>query len=259
VLGRFALKERRSSPSRSLHGHQVKPKPVDASMDAPIQRAARDAFDPSIILPAQQPEFADIHHPLEIDSQFAGLFFLINVFIALDLYGDFSRPGIGLRGLSPFELLLLLGRIWFGRAFKADRISATLLSLSGLRARSRPGRHFEVPLREPPGRWFLPWTRSEWKKAGYKVERKWSADQQEWITALSSYLNARLALSLGISDSKEALEFFVRRPGKIIMGETEICIAFAIDLHPVELRMIGVDRDPGWIPAAGRTMRFEFK
>jgi hypothetical protein len=101
------------------------------------------------ITATEPPAPTNIDHPA-VATNFGGLFFLLNAFLALKLYGDFTRPGDGLKGLSPFELMHLLGTRWFGAAFKADPIAPLLIALAGLEPGERPGRLFEPP------RWTVP-------------------------------------------------------------------------------------------------------
>jgi hypothetical protein len=43
------------------------------------------------------------------------------------------------------------------------------------------------------------------------------------------------------------------------MGASDLEVGFSLETYPLEIRLAGLDRDPGWIPAAGRTVRFRFE
>ena len=95
-----------------------------------------------------------------IRTEFGGIFYLLNVAIALDLYGDFTqprRPGIA---LSPWDLLSLIGRAWFGRPFERDPVWALLAQLSGRLPNEAPGTGF-APGESwaVPAGWLAPWDR----------------------------------------------------------------------------------------------------
>jgi hypothetical protein len=45
----------------------------------------------------------------------------------------------------------------------------------------------------------------------------------------------------------------------ILLTEVHLDIFFALSEHPVEIRLAGLDRDPGWVPAAGRFVRFNYQ
>jgi hypothetical protein len=38
----------------------------------------------------------------------------------------------------------------------------------------------------------------------------------------------------------------------------DVTVAFPLAGHPLPLRIAGLDRDPGWLPAAGLAVRFAF-
>ena len=55
----------------------------------------------------------------------------------------------------------------------------------------------------------------------------------------------------------------VRAPGWRELVEIETTSArvdahFSLAKHPIELRMAGLDRDPGWVPAGGRSIYFHY-
>jgi hypothetical protein len=68
------------------------------------------------------------------------------------------------------------------------------------------------------------------------------------------WIELRLQLGLGSSPAR-----FVRQTGVIVRAQQRIDVHFALALHPLEVRMAGLDRDPGWIPAAGADLRFVYE
>jgi len=226
---------------------------------------------------SRSPSFIDQFAPAPpMTSDYAGLFFLLNIFLVLGLYGDFTDPARQARGLSPFELLLLLGRRWFGRAFAADPIGPILRTLAGLAPREPVGRHFDAPSWSVPDDWLRPWPRhrarvvtsaggvSRWHKTGFPIADRWCVPRapgwlrRRWISGLARYLEARLARALGIEDMTAALAMVVRLRGTIAVDGDRVDVRFALNDHPLALRLAGLDRDPGWIPAAGRSIGFHF-
>ncbi len=88
------------------------------------------------------------------------------------------------------------------------------------------------------------------------VEANESADRlQRWVGWMASYFRARLVLALGRED---AVVLLCTRPARVVFTLTHIDVSFSLDHHPIELRMAGLDRDLGWIPAAGRYVSFHF-
>ena len=225
----------------------------------PIERRPSDLPD---VLEAIAPS----PDPRAVATGFGGLFFLLNVFLVLGVYGDFTRPSDGLKGLSPFELLLLLGRRWFGKAFVADPLAELLAELAGLQPGERPGRLFEAPTWSIPDAWLSPWiaaglTRPDAVFAfadDASVPRAAAWRRRRWLTRLSGFLQARLTLALGERDGRSALVTTCRQPGRITRDRDRLEIHFPLADHPIALRLAGLDRDPGWIPAAARYVEFRF-
>ncbi|HZI57195.1 MAG TPA: hypothetical protein VFF39_10490, partial [Verrucomicrobiae bacterium] len=77
-----------------------------------------------------------------------------------------------------------------------------------------------------------------------------------WVGWMASYFRARLVRALGRED---AVALLCTRPARVVFTLTHIDVTFSLDHHPIELRMAGLDRDLGWIPAAGRYLAFHFK
>lgn len=199
-----------------------------------------------------------------VQSEFGGLFFLLNVFLALGVYGDFTRPDDGLKGLSPFELLVIVGRRWFGAAFDADPMAAMLAQLAGLQPGERPGRLFEAPVWSPPQAWLSPWTAEGISPGTFAwadipdPRRSPAWRRRRWLDRFTRYLAARLALALGERSGPAARDIVCRQLGRISRDGDRLDVHFPLADHPIALRLAGLDRNPGWIPAAGRQIEFHF-
>jgi hypothetical protein len=281
--GPVARKEgrlRTGAPVPADGGQSVPDVPVARALDrhtAPTRPIAAPATPPPPLPIATQTSAASAPAPIfnGVESAHAGLFFLLNVFLALGLYGDFSDPVRRLRGLSPFELMLLLGRRWIGSAFAADPLEPALRSLAGLTPRERVGRNFEAPVWAPPEDWLTPWPgarmrvrsgrfgSSKWHPAGFPAGDHWHTPRAQpwlrrrWVACLARYLEARIARALASAD-RAALATLLHRAGSVHVEPGQVQVAFALDAHPLAIRLAGLDRDPGWIPAAGRTIAFRF-
>jgi hypothetical protein len=237
----------------------------------------------------------------EIETDFGGLLFLLNALLALGLYGDFSRPGHALAGLSPFGLLRLLGRAWFGRRFIDDPLHGLLVGLAGGRSADTP-RHFEARSWSVPRTWLSPWSAAGpatigghplrpmlWHEAGFPLAELDPEDSDaaamraarrlglrrtvrrarhpflpaparaRWVTCLRLYLEARLARALRSGGGAEAAAALCRRPARIALEGEALTARFMLHDHPIAIRAAGLDRDPGWIPAARRDVRYAFQ
>ncbi len=247
----------------------------------------------------------------DISTQFGGIFYLLNVALALELYGDFTQPRATGIGLSPWDWLALIGRAWFGSAFEQDSVWRLLAELAGRSSRQSLGGDFLPPDSwVMPVDWFLPWGDVDvlnvtiqrnrlqlWHTAGFvitDVERETKntplaqarnlclqheklgevrlvrvyrqlqktnsrSKLRRWLNWQLLYLHARLKRALH-DDTPDALARLV-----CCHAATLYCTATTLDVYlslntlPIELRIAGLDRNPGWIPTAGRTIAFHFQ
>jgi hypothetical protein len=79
---------------------------------------------------------------------------------------------------------------------------------------------------------------------------------QRWVGWMAGYFRARLVRALG---RKDAVALLCKRPARVALTLTHVDVTFALEHHPIELRIAGLDRDLGWIPAAGRYVAFHFE
>jgi hypothetical protein len=244
-----------------------------------------------------------------IDTDFGGLFYLLNVALALELYGDFTAPRARNLALDPWDWLALLGEHWFGEAFLRDPLHGLLADCAGRAPRHRPGAGFAPPRdwRIDPD-WLAPW--GEVEHIGYRAghgrlrihhpagfvlfdlprdpaltPRAQAAAlcagypqlsnatiiiaavantpargrRQRWLLHLAAYLQQRLARALGMDAASTHLPDLVcRHRASVRPGPTSIDVHLSLADLPLALRCAGLDRDPGWIPAAGHSIRFHF-
>jgi len=73
---------------------------------------------------------------------------------------------------------------------------------------------------------------------------------------LMSIIRPRLQLALGVND--EDLPRYFKQRARIVVSVLNFDVYFALADLPIEIRLSGLDRDPGWVPAAGRTVRFHY-
>lgn len=97
----------------------------------------------------------------------------------------------------------------------------------------------------------------EWQRAEI-LETPSQSWAERWLGWMLPYLQARLSLALGIPPS-ETLAFVCSCPAQIVVTQTQLEAYFSLETHPIQLRISGLDRDPGWIPVAGRSVRFFFE
>jgi hypothetical protein len=226
--------------------------PLLAAAPGPASPEPRQTHPPIVDDPpapdaAPAPEILERHADLEaaepprpvdfeiaIDSGFAGVFFLLNVGIALGLYSDFTSPVQCGIDLNIWDFLALTGSALARSAgdFESDPIWPLLATLANRGDGEPPGADFTPP---PPWEGGLP------------------GPLAAWLAATVESIRERLALA-GIA----APSGVVRRYGRVTTTPAHLDVSFSLAAHPIEIRIAGLDRNPGWIPAAGRHVAFHF-
>lgn len=82
---------------------------------------------------------------------------------------------------------------------------------------------------------------------------------EQWLDWIVPYVRARLCRALGLADPSELARLVCVRRASIRLTAVHLDIFFALAEHPVEIRAAGLDRDPGWVPSAGRFVRFHYQ
>lgn len=81
---------------------------------------------------------------------------------------------------------------------------------------------------------------------------------QGWVARLVPYARARLRRALGVEDDEIAARLLVHT-ARVHATATHVDVVQPLDALPIEVRFAGLDRDPGWVPAAGRFIAFHFE
>ena len=160
-----------------------------------------------------------------VQTRLGGLFFLVNVGIDLGLYGDFTQPARPGIALDVWDFLTLAGR-QLARGAGDDAVWRLLAELAGRGPDDPPGAGSV-----PPG----------------------GATLADWTVATTDEIRVVLA-EAGLVPSR-----LLRRPATVHVTEAHVDVVFALAGHPLEIRIAGLDRDPGFVPAAGRHVAFHFE
>lgn len=254
---------------------------------------------------------------VSVDTAYGGIFYLLNVGIALDLYSDFTNPGDTGIPLAVWDFVTLLGYALVGEPLRLDPAWSLLAQLAGRNERDGPGKDFV-----PPDSWHVPiaWL-TAFNEADVRQSWQWSAEDgrlrvqhaeqflvldvpldssdlvdqltrevqmyqdvmgelhrlerlpqtvsthrmselpphvERWLDWLLPYLRARLCCALGLTEVHMLAHVFCKHAARILATSTHLDIFLSLNELPIEIRMAGLDRDPGWIPAAGRFVAFHF-
>jgi hypothetical protein len=248
-----------------------------------------------------------------IDTAFGGLFYLLNLALALELYGDFTMPAHPGIALPIWDFLALAGLELLGQPIRADPLWALLARMAGRAPEHTPGHEFAPPedWRISPA-WLAPfhvpaelrWSASADRlrvahPAGFlllDVARTDDARQldtemhdygpnitcvpgsiasatgeqtallaghaaplEHWLSCLMPYLRARLRRALGQLDDHEIAGLVCAYQASVCVSTARLDVLLSLADLPIAIRLAGLDRDPGWIPAAGRSVAFHFE
>jgi hypothetical protein len=196
---------------------------------------------------------------IHIDTVFGGLFYLINLALFLNLYNDFTSPmNVGIE-LPIWDFIALLGLELIGEAIKQDPIWPLLAQLAERDVQDAPGKDFT-----PPDIWQIP---PEWLKQFSGDEEEWATEKkfehgeepfQSWLNWLMPSICARLQRALNLDAKEQIAPMLVIHDAHVRLTATHLDVFFSLNTLPIEIRLAGLDRNPGWVPAAGRFISFYF-
>ncbi len=81
---------------------------------------------------------------------------------------------------------------------------------------------------------------------------------KKWLKNLAEYLQKRLFQALNLNTVEDLNAILFSRNAMISASATHLDITFGLADLPIAVRLAGIDRDPGWIPAAGKFVYFHF-
>lgn len=255
-------------------------------------------------------DYDDVHQLPEqpVYTDYGGLFYLLNLALYLELYGDITTPSVRDIPLGIWDFLALLGEQLVGAQLRRDPVWALLAQLAGRHEQTAPGSDCAMP-----DEWRLPaawlqafdgasewqWAANDgrlkvWHPAGFLVldvvlnleienqlasellayaayspqlvnrayQEKLAHDLdragnslERWLDWFTPYARARLRRAMGADDAGREL---CKSRARVFVTATHLDVMFSLADLMVEIRLAGLDRDPGWIPATGRIIRFHF-
>ena len=82
---------------------------------------------------------------------------------------------------------------------------------------------------------------------------------ERWLSCLMPYVRARLRRALGQLDNYEIARLVCAHQASVRISTARLDVFLSLADLPIAIRLAGLDRDPGWIPAAGRSVAFHFE
>lgn len=247
----------------------------------------------------------------QIETDYGGLFYLLNLGLYLELYGYITTQSVRDIPLDVWDFIALVGERFAGGKLRDDPVWALLAQLAGRDEAQEPGAgcvmtdDWRVPTEwmEPfESDSFWQWTVDEerlrvWHPAGFialdlPLESGDPADQlrremrsfaelapqtarvdfiprataigvarsslQRWLDCFMSYARVRLQRALGLAEADEVGQALCEYRARVFVSATHMDVMFSLSDSRAEIRLAGLDRDPGWITATGRIIRFHF-
>ena len=267
-------------PARAAHHHRCAPPTLtwaanDCTPIEPCRTSAEpDAASSATSAPtvqsrptrqAARPSHAEAIGPRSFTQTTAtahgGVFFLLNVALAWELYGDFTRPRHALLSVSPWQFLHAAAFALLGRPFATDPLAGWLRAQAPF-SRPRPASALgDAPLALLPA--------SEQRKlqadsaptgspqrlcAPGPRHTRASDELRPWWPLLRQ----RLSLALNLPEH-EAIATCLNLSARIERRGDRLDVSFSLHQLPLAIRLAGLDRDPGWLPASGCDLRFHFE
>lgn len=187
-----------------------------------------------------------------IETRYGGVLYLLNVAIHLGFYPDFTQPRNCGLALSPWSFLALTGERLAGHGVRQDALWELLAMLAAATG-GQPGLA-SAATHPPPAlpEALRPYLGAQQRNASTSPD-PWS----DWADRLIPPLRRRLAAALG-APSRQAGRLLCCVNARIRFRSGRLDAHFMLNDHPVAIRLSGLDRDPGWIPAAACDFRFHF-
>ena len=195
--------------------------------------------------------------PQAISSGYGRLLFLVNLLLDDGLYPDFTRPTERGFPVPIWRLLALLGSALAGPALRGDAIWGLLDRLAAELPTGDDCAFDRVwPIPAAPARGHFRPPSEPHRQHLHRTPRRGFA---RWLARYQLSLRARLAQSLAIPPALVGNALRQQRGNSLLwVSAAEIVVVQALDEHPVAWRLAGLDRDPGYLPSAGRKLRFVF-
>lgn len=80
-----------------------------------------------------------------------------------------------------------------------------------------------------------------------------------WVLWISEYIRCRLHAVLSLDPDQRLGSVVFAQPGFVVVTPAHVDVLFSLEKLPISIRLAGLDRDPGFVPSAGRSIRFFFQ
>jgi hypothetical protein len=250
-----------------------------ASVEASAERTVvdeRPVADIAAVLPdgraidrASSPEASDASvpglEPASVRTELAGVFYLVNVMTWLDLPDAFEADWRLASACGAWGTLELLARglVGRGRRYGDDGLWQALAGLGAHRDGHAAGDALVRPrIAVVPVGWSFVDGSARLSLRQLRPTglcRDLSPAARSWLGLVLPHVRLLLGDALGAPDGREAIVDMLARPGRVRVSATHVDVEMGLKDISVPVRRAGLDRDPGWQPAFGRTIRLHYE
>jgi hypothetical protein len=83
---------------------------------------------------------------------------------------------------------------------------------------------------------------------------------RRWLTVAVPFIRWRLVCALGIDTAEETLhDALLARTGRLYVTATHVDLVMGLETVSLPVRLVGLDRSPGWLGEFGRVILFHFE
>ena len=90
------------------------------------------------------------------------------------------------------------------------------------------------------------------------TSRRGRSARAAWVAETAAYVRPRLRNALGLADPDGLASLVFDHDARVFVDAEAVTVELSLETHPIEIRIAGLDRDQGWIPAARRRLAFRF-
>jgi hypothetical protein len=196
-----------------------------------------------------------------IDTSLGGVLYLINLMLDMALLSHIEHAWRLGQAIGAWGMLEAIGRALIsapGEDVAHDAMWAALAQLDGRKPGIMPGEGLHVE-RAPE---------DENQPSLYDVTTTLAGGLSSALhyllsglmPTICSHLEQTLGWSNDAQSQRRALEHgLLRRPGRLYVTATHVDLVMSLEDISIPVRLAGLDRNPGWVPAFARVVQFHFE
>ena len=196
-----------------------------------------------------------------VETAVGGVLYLLNLMRVLNL-PEVCEPGWGLAGqVGAWGTLELLGRALLGTAganHAADPLWSVLAELDGRSPQSLPGADYKMAGDGSlPAGWAA--TAGTWSPNDSPLLHDVNNDLRRWLSLAVPTMQRRLQQALHLTAVATLPDVLLLASGRLFVTRTHVDLVLSLETISLPLRRVGLDANPGWLPAFGRIVTFHFQ